>query len=182
MFSCNLGGQMWGSEHRRSSGLLGFRVYKTHISCSPREVPKPSPPLLFFWVFIHHLILARCMWIIHHPLNQSIEFHLVLCYTGHVIDSLVAFHWSLNDTQCGSVDTNTRRSLDYTMLRRATLAKGWVGKVRGGVGATLPKRSPLRFTQGRHVQLAVPTSVQNRLKTGMREACPRGSTLDRQPW
>lgn len=150
---------------------------RTH---SPQRSNQPSPPPLSLRVFLHHLILAVCMWIIHHSLNQSIEFHLVRCYTGHVIDSLVPFHWSLNDTQCWFVDArahthaHTHISLAYTLLHWVSIARGesWV--------PTLPKKTPLRLTQGRHVQLAVPTSVQNGLKTGMSEACLRCLTLDQR--
>lgn len=58
----------------------------------------------------------------------------------------------------------------------------WVSSARGGeLVPMLPTKTPLRFPQGRHVQLAVPTSVQNGLKTGMREACLRCLTLARRP-
>lgn len=40
------------------------------------------------------------------------------------------------------------------------------------------RRPPLRLSQGHRVQLAVPTSVQSGLKTGMKEACRCCVTLD----
>lgn len=112
----------------------------THTPCSPQRSNQPSPPPLSFWVFLHHLILAVCMWIIHHSLNQSIEFHLERRYTGHVIDSLVPFHWSLNDTQCWFVDAHahahTRTLLACTLLH-------WVSVARGGeLGAHAAKDDP----------------------------------------
>lgn len=118
--------QMWGTNAAVPQGArplesihtlyLLFFFSSTHISLqratcahthSPQRSNQPSPPPLSLRVFLHHLILAVCMWIIHHSLNQSIEFHLVRCYTGHVIDSLVPFHWSLNDIQCCLVDACT---------------------------------------------------------------------------
>ncbi len=112
-----------------------------HTTCSPQRSNQPSPPPHSFWVFLHHLILAVCMWIIHHSLNQSIEFHLVRCYTGHVIDSLVPFHWSLNDTQCWFVDAraHAHTSLAYTVLH-------WVSIARGGeLGAHAAKEDPFEI-------------------------------------
>lgn len=57
----------------------------------------------------------------------------------------------------------------------APLPGGWGGEL----GADAAKEDPpLRLSQGRRVQLAVPTSVPSGLKTGMREECGRCLTLD----
>lgn len=186
-----------GYGHSHSSGHPAFRDY-THYSyfffrfltqsnmCThththiPQRPNQPSPPPLSLWVFLRHLILAVCMWIIHHSLNQSIEFHLVRCYTGHVIDSLVPFHWSLNDTQCclGDVRARTDTRMHAYTARSHPAALGL--RCQGGrVGCRrCQRRPPLRLSQGRRVQLAVPTSVQSGLKTGMKEACRCCLTLD----
>lgn len=122
------------------------------------------------------------MWIIHHSLNQSIEFHLVRCYTGHVIDSLVPCHWSLNDTQCWFVDAHARTdTCTHTYIACLYPASPGLRCQGENWVPALPKKTPLRLTQGRHVQLAVPTSVQHGLKTGMREACRCCLTLYQQP-
>ena len=150
-----LGGQMWGFECGPSLGCSAFTVYTvyvyifsqhTHTTCSPQRSNQPSPPPLSFWVFLHHLILAVCMWIIHHSLNQSIEFHLVRRYTGHVIDSVVPFHWSLNDTQCWFVDAHTcghthTQTHTHTLLAYTPLH--WVSNARGGeLGAHAAREDP----------------------------------------
>jgi len=159
-FCCILGGQMWGTNTAAPQGSQpsesipsmskffcntpSLTQQHTHTACSPQRSNQPSPPPLSFWVFLHHLILAVCMWIIHHSLNQSIEFHLVLCYTGHVIDSLVPFHWSLNDTQCWFLDTYTHISLAYTLLLWVSFARGenWCPRCQRDSPFEISSRSP----------------------------------------
>lgn len=84
--------------------------------------------------------------------------------------------------------THTQTYKRSLLLRCAVLCRVPPPRCQRGLSwvPTLPKKTPLRWTQGRHVQPAAPTSVGDGLKTGMSEACLQqldlGSTTRSPGW
>lgn len=202
-----LGGQMWGFKHSRSSGCLAFRVYTLYkyifLTCThskrsahtrttllcvcacvrvcPQRSNQPSPPPLST-LSVSPPLNSGCMYVNHPSLTQSLHWisfsaalHRACDWFTATFSLKLEWHTTLD---CGDARQATRTHT-HTHTQSAYMLLRWVSVARGESRVPmLPKRTPLRFTQGRHVQLAAPTSVQNGLKTGMGEVRLCSLTLD----
>lgn len=127
-------------------------------------VNHPSLTQSVHWISFSAVLHRACDWFTG-TFSLKLEWHTMLVF----VEALTHTH------KHTCTHTHMYISLAYMLLH-------WVSSARGGeLVPMLPTKTPLRFPQGRHVQLAVPTSVQNGLKTGMREACLRCLTLARRP-